>query len=626
VAGFIDCADVCMTERAIGSKTTGKTVPNVVTSSVFEPMRGYPYRTLFGWIALLAIIWLVLWSPWPTGWNIAAGVMAALCAAMAIVIATRRAMARTEATQPVLRKIDGALNALPADIKRNTPLVLVAQVGSPTDTLLAHTFGSEAVRVTDTAIWVRVNDPAKLAHFADSLKRWREGQGPDAVALLVDADATNDQATLAGALRRWRSGVGEASRAVGYPMPACVAVYANERSPTSDECPWFGVSGSTDVMVSTLSGTIATRLAAYAGMAIPEDREARARRAARLDAAAQWTSAAVLPILVDEQRGMRATHVCAVGVMAVVSHPVHDSLLAKYMSGITALALPASASGNASGDVYEGADTAARYPLPESLIRGIVAQQIHRPLARALAHSFLALVALFCAAAAASAWQNRNLVERVNHNMARYQAIPANMDAARVDALNMVKRDRDQLSSYANNGVPPRLGLGFYRAAPLLPLVDALIAGYQPPAPPVPPPSMIELDSLSLFKSGSATLNSGSNRVLVGAVELIRANASKRVLIAGHTDNVGNAASNRSLSEARAASVRDWLADASGISSTRFAIQGYGDTRPKASNETEAGRAANRRVEITLVPDCRDDRKNGAFPEGHEANVACSFN
>jgi outer membrane protein OmpA-like peptidoglycan-associated protein len=233
------------------------------------------------------------------------------------------------------------------------------------------------------------------------------------------------------------------------------------------------------------------------------------------------------------------------------------------------------------------------------------------------------MTVLFCAAAASSAWQNRNLVERVRTDMARYSAIAPGMDAARVDALNIVKRNRDELSGYASSGVPPRLGLGFYRAGPLLPVANALIAGYQPPAP---PPSMIELDSLSLFKSGSAVLNPGSNRVLVSAVVLIKANTSKRVLIAGHTDNFGGAASNRTLSEARAASVRDWLADASGISPTRFAIQGYGDTRPKASNETEAGRAANRRVEITLVPDCRDDRKNGTSPEGHESSVACSFN
>jgi outer membrane protein OmpA-like peptidoglycan-associated protein len=576
---------------------------------VIHSPTGYPYRSIYAWIAALAIVWLVLCSPWPIGWNVFAGVLVMLGVAAAIVVATRRGLARSGATQQVLRKIDGALSGLPADIKHNTPLVLV--VGT-TDTLLINVFGNEAVRATDAAIWVRVSDPTRLAHFADSLKRWREGQGPDAVAYLIDADAANDQATLIGGLRRWRSAIGEASRAVGYPLPVCVAVYANELRPTADECPWFGTSGAHAVNLDALPDLIALRLAQYAGMAIPEDREARARRAARLEILTCWATAAVLPVLSDEQRSTRAVHVHAFGVVGVEGRPATDSLLARYGLDRTGLVLPANAGSKT--------DANGRYPLPEPLIRGIAAQQTHRALPRALAHGFVALVALFCAAAAASAWQNRNLVERVNTHMARYRAIAPSMDAARVDALNVLKRDRDELSHYASDGVPPRLGLGFYRAAPLLPVADALIAGYQPPEPPA---SMIELDSLSLFKSGSAALNPGSNRVLVGALELIKAHPSKRVLIAGHTDAVGDPRSNRTLSEARAASVRDWLADASGIAPTRFAIQGYGDTRPKATSETEAGRAANRRVEITLVPDCRDDRKNGTPPEGQSA---CSFN
>src|SRR5580698_4752227 len=118
--------------------------------------------------------------------------------------------------------------------------------------------------------------------------------------------------------------------------------------------------------------------------------------------------------------------------MAVANHPTHDSLLARHAYGIAGLAL----SKSASTDTH----AAARYPLPETLIRGVTAQQAQRPLFRGLAHAFLALVALFCAASAASAWQNRNLVERVSNDMARYRAIPVNKDSARVDALNAVKR------------------------------------------------------------------------------------------------------------------------------------------------------------------------------------------
>ena len=108
---------------------------------------------------------------------------------------------------------------------------------------------------------------------------------------------------------------------------------------------------------------------------------------------------------------------------------------------------------------------------------------------------------------------------------------------------------------------------------------------------------------MSLFDSGKALLKPGSNRAMVGALDMINAHPDKRILVAGYTDNVGNPDSNLKLSTARAEAVRDWLVDASGISATRFAIQGYGMTRPLSGNDTPDGRARNRRVEITLVPD-----------------------
>ena len=71
--------------------------------------------------------------------------------------------------------------------------------------------------------------------------------------------------------------------------------------------------------------------------------------------------------------------------------------------------------------------------------------------------------------------------------------------------------------------------------------------------------------------------------------------------VAGHTDSVGDAAYNQNLSEERAASVANYLASR-GVMRDRMITVGAGETRPIASNDTEAGRAQNRRVEITLVP------------------------
>ena len=76
--------------------------------------------------------------------------------------------------------------------------------------------------------------------------------------------------------------------------------------------------------------------------------------------------------------------------------------------------------------------------------------------------------------------------------------------------------------------------------------------------------------------------------------------------IYGHTDNVGSETYNQGLSERRAQSVANYLAS-HGVQSARMATRGYGLTQPIATNTTDAGRAANRRVEIKIVPVTEND-------------------
>lgn len=71
--------------------------------------------------------------------------------------------------------------------------------------------------------------------------------------------------------------------------------------------------------------------------------------------------------------------------------------------------------------------------------------------------------------------------------------------------------------------------------------------------------------------------------------------------VAGHTDSVGTDSYNQQLSERRAGAVADYLSGR-GIMRDRMIVIGAGESRPIASNDTESGRAQNRRVEITLVP------------------------
>jgi hypothetical protein len=83
------------------------------------------------------------------------------------------------------------------------------------------------------------------------------------------------------------------------------------------------------------------------------------------------------------------------------------------------------------------------------------------------------------------------------------------------------------------------------------------------------------------------------------------------VEIQGHTDNVGIAEHNKTLSEQRANSVRGWLAD-HGIESSRLVAKGYGQDKPISPNVTPAGRERNRRVQFIILQKDKSCGKPGA--------------
>ena len=103
------------------------------------------------------------------------------------------------------------------------------------------------------------------------------------------------------------------------------------------------------------------------------------------------------------------------------------------------------------------------------------------------------------------------------------------------------------------------------------------------------------------FATGSKSLMPSFNDVLNSVVLVLNQFNLTIIEVAGHTDSVGSSASNQTLSNARAQSVGDYLI-AQGIKKGRVSTIGYGEDRPIADNKTSAGRQANRRVELTLIP------------------------
>lgn len=181
-------------------------------------------------------------------------------------------------------------------------------------------------------------------------------------------------------------------------------------------------------------------------------------------------------------------------------------------------------------------------------------------------------------------------------------------------------------------------GVGLAAAVPLVALVALVSTAAQPgpvpppPAPaaaPIPSPSpspspaageaevkqiltdleaedtdkglVVRLPEQVLFDFNHADLRADAAATLDKVAQVIGFYTEATVEVQGHTDDVGEAAYNQRLSEARAGTVRDRLSAIAAVSPDRFVITGFGESQPLAPNDSDENRQRNRRVEVVLV-------------------------
>ncbi|CAE6854342.1 Outer membrane protein A [Paraburkholderia nemoris] len=549
---------------------------------------GYPYRTLVALATILAIFLVLAVVPVGTGlaWCLAGAALTPGAALIALRTVSMRH--RVEQDTVVLAALTRSMTSLPESLRSRMPVVLVTGDGldaifnrGTDNDLLAH--------VGDGAIWLRVDNPQSLPQFAVAVRRWRDGRVPDGIVLAIAPALYPDDDALTQKMRLVRQALSDASRMLGSRLPGYLAVYqrltANSWEPGSSPT-WYGVSSATPITNASRFESV-IRGAEGRARALDTDRSV-AWRAAGLSALVDWTQRAVVGPLRDRLQPATPFPLYGAGWIDCGPAVQTSSAWASALQARTQLVLPSFG------------PSPAPWPLPQALIEAMPRRLWISPRLRALAH---ALCIAACAAAVAfwsSGHNNRSQLAQVGADLGRFSMIPPAHDAARRDALKTLVADRDRLQEYQRSGVPLRLSFGMYRGAALIPALNSAIASYQPPPA---PPAVVTLDSMSLFDSGRAQLKPGSTRAMVGALEMIKAHPDKRILVAGYSDNAGSPDSNLKLSVARAGAVRDWLVEVSGLPVTQFAIQGYGDTRPIAGNDNADGRARNRRVEITLVPD-----------------------
>ncbi|MFW5387555.1 OmpA family protein [Yersinia sp. 2542 StPb PI] len=309
-----------------------------------------------------------------------------------------------------------------------------------------------------------------------------------------------------------------------------------------------------------------------------------------------WLDEHVLSILTQRQGDVPALIPCAWGCCFTPVAGRQNNLWQAHISEVTTL-------------TPRVATPEDNLPLPEVLLpylprrRGVSRLMLTCQMAGVLCGVFLLFALL------ASFINNQRVVQSVSDHLSLYNRLTGTPPAPKALAQQQLRADAHLLDDWLRRGAPMRLSLGLYQGLRLRAPLDIAINSWTPPLPPPPVINQIvqgsqtlRLDSLSLFDVGQSMLKSGSTKVLINALVGIKAKPGWLIVVAGHTDITGDDKSNQALSLKRAESVRNWMRDTGDIPESCFAVQGYGQSRPLKSNDTEAGRALNRRVEISLVP------------------------
>jgi OOP family OmpA-OmpF porin len=137
--------------------------------------------------------------------------------------------------------------------------------------------------------------------------------------------------------------------------------------------------------------------------------------------------------------------------------------------------------------------------------------------------------------------------------------------------------------------------------------------------------ALLTISERILFDSGKSELKPESDEIIKNIAGILNKKTTKNILIEGHTDSIGTSAANQKLSERRAETVKVSLVS-NGVNKNRLKTQGLGASRPKMENSTEDGRRINRRTEITILGEDKDNlNTDGIDLEASLNNVWLKF-
>ncbi|MCR1314446.1 OmpA family protein [Enterobacter sp. BT855] len=484
------------------------------------------------------------------------------------------------------------------------PVVLVCG-----DLPLACMQQSPVLTVTQ-GCWIRVEDHQDLEQAARQVLRLRPDWGCQlSVMVSVCPQKHADSEALTSRLLSLRWQISQLRKETGHSVP--LVLNGQVGSAMTNDMLWQAAIPGEGVRVwreSSAPASIAAWVTTGGAPAMQQQ--------VLMNSLMSWFHQHVKAVFMDENRDVPVIAPNAVlwGMGPILAGSLATSAWTAWLSRHTAMQ-------QVTGWQPVGTDSTVISPFPDFILPLLPEGRGLTPRGRAFRCALGIFTLAAIAALLSSGWNNHQLLQRVSFDIARYNRIPMHDFGPKADAVAVLRDDAAELDSWARNGVPMRMGLGLYQGERLrIPVLDAIRSYVPPPPPPElqlnpkPVPKIVRLDSMSLFDSGKFELKSGSTKLLVNSLVGIKAKPGWLIVVSGHTDNTGNPQLNQTLSLKRAEAVRDWMRDTGDVPESCFAVQGYGESRPVATNDTPEGRALNRRVEISLVPQANACQIPGKTP------------
>jgi len=484
------------------------------------------------------------------------------------------------------------------------PVVLVCG-----DLALAWPHPSPVITVTQ-GCWIRVEDHQDLAQAVRQILWLRPDWGRQlSVMVSVCPQKHADSEWLTSQLLALRWQISQLRKETGHSVP--LILNGQIGSAMTNDMLWQAAIPGEGMRVwreSSAPGSIATWVTTGGTPAMQQQ--------VLMNSLMNWSHQHVQAVFMDEKPDMPVIAPAAMlwGMGPILAGSLATSAWTVWLSRHTAMQQVA-------GWQPVGTDSTVISPFPDFILPLLPEGRGLTPRVR----TWRCVLGLFTLAAIAallsSGWNNRQLLHRVSFDIARYDSISMDNHGPKASAVAVLREDAAMLDNLARNGVPARLGLGLYQGERLrIPVLEAIRSYVPPPPPPKPQPPLkpvpkiVRLDSMSLFDTGKWALKPGSVKLLVNSLVGIKAKPGWLIVVAGHTDSTGDDKSNQALSLKRAEAVRDWMRDTGDVPESCFAVQGYGESRPVATNDTAEGRALNRRVEISLVPQANACQLPGNTP------------